>query len=142
MNGDRPRGGHTPDHMDLKIVTPTATVVEAVTSKISAETTDGWRTLLPRHIDAVATIAPGLLSYVADDVERLVAVDGGVLVKRGRRVRVATGEAVAGDDIRSLQRALRSSFADTRESERRARTAIAHLETDAIRRLMELEDHD
>ncbi len=57
-------------------------------------------------------------------------------------MRVATPEAIPGEDVLGLQRALRASFRESSESEQRARTAIAHLETDAIRRLMELEHHD
>ena len=117
-------------------------MVDAPADKVSTEAVDGSFTLLPRHIDMVAALVPGLLTYVLDGVERLVAIDGGILVKRDRSVRVATGEAIPGDDAADLQRALSASMEDSRDAERRTRAAIAHLETDAIRRLMELEDHD
>jgi F-type H+-transporting ATPase subunit epsilon len=127
--------------MRLQVVTPDAIVVDTPTTKVSTEAVDGSFTLLPRHVDVVAALVPGLLAYVVDDAERLVAVDRGILVKRGRSVRVATTAAIPGDDVIGLQRALRASYRESTESERRARTAIAHLETDAVRRLMELEDH-
>lgn len=128
--------------MRLQIVTPGAVVVDEPTDKVTTEGADGAFTLLPRHVDFVSSLVPGLLAYVHDGVERLVAVDGGILVKRGRSVRVATTEAIPSEDVLDLQRAMRSTFEDVGENERRARTAIAHLETDAIRRLLELEDHD
>jgi F-type H+-transporting ATPase subunit epsilon len=129
--------------MSLLVVTPGTVVVDDTAKKVTTHAVNGSFTLLPRHIDFVATLVPGLLSYLGSDgVERLVAIDGGVLVKQGASVRVASDEAVAGDDVLALQRALRASYAEYRETERRARTAIAHLETDALRRLMELGDHD
>lgn len=128
--------------MHLQVVTPAAIVVDDRADKVSTEAVDGAFTLLPRHVDFVAPLVPGLLAYVRDGVERLVAIDGGVLVKRGASVHVATAEAVPGDDLVGLQRALRRSAEQAGEGERRARSAIAHLETDAIRRLLELEDHD
>jgi F-type H+-transporting ATPase subunit epsilon len=128
--------------MRLQVVTPGAVVVDEPADKVSTEAVDGAFTLLPRHVDFVAALVPGLLTYVHDGIEQLVAVDGGILVKRGRSVRVATAEAIPGEDVVDLQRALRTSFAEVGETERRARAAIAHLETDAVRRLLELEDHD
>ena len=124
--------------MHLLVVTPGRVVVDASADKVSTEAIDGSFTLLPRHIDVAAALVPGLLTYVLDGVERLVAIDGGILVKR---VRVATGEAIPGEDAADLQRVLNASLEDSSDAERRTRAAIAHLETDAIRRLMELEDH-
>lgn len=128
--------------MELRVVTANAVVVDDHADKVSIEALDGWRTLLPRHVDFVTVLVPGLLAYELDGRERFVAVDGGTLVKRGRTVRVAAPEAIPGEDVLGLQRALRAAFRESTESEQRARTAIAHLETDAIRRLMELEHDD
>lgn len=127
--------------MQLRVVTANAVVVDDVADEVSVEALDGWFTLLPRHVDLVAALVPGLLAYVHEGRERFVAVGGGTIVKRGRVVRVAAPEAIPGDDVLGLQRALRASFRESSETERRARTAIARLETDAVRRLMELEDH-
>jgi F-type H+-transporting ATPase subunit epsilon len=128
--------------MRLHVVTPASVVIDASADKVSTEAVDGAFTLLPRHVDFVAALVQGLLTYVLDDVERLVAIDGGILVKHDRTVHVATGEAIRGDDAADLQRSLSTSLDASSEAERRTRSAIAHLETDAIRRLMELEDHD
>lgn len=90
----------------------------------------------------MATLAPGLVSYEAAGQEHLLAVDGGVLVKRQSAVQIATPAAIPGDSSSDLQRALRSSFHDLTERERQARKTLAHLETDALRRLIELADND
>lgn len=128
--------------MRLRVVTPDAIVVDEEVVKVAAEAADGAFTLLPRHVDFVATLVPGLLSYVGDADERLLAIDGGVLVKRRFSVRVATPEAISGDSVEALQRALRSSFEELGERERQSRSALAHLETDAVRRLIEMGDDD
>jgi F-type H+-transporting ATPase subunit epsilon len=112
--------------MRLRVVTPDAIIVDEEVSKVGAEAADGAFTLLPRHVD------------FAD--ECLLAIDGGVLVKRRFSVRVATPEAISGDSVVALQRALRSSFEELGERERQSRSALAHLETDAVRRLIEMGD--
>ena len=127
--------------MRLEVVTPSAVVVDRPVSKIRAESTTGSFTMLPRHIDYVAILVPGLLDYVTAGEEQMMAIAGGVLVKQGRSVRVATSEAAEGDTVLALQRALRASFDELAEGERRSRAAVARLETDAIRRLIALSDH-
>ena len=127
--------------MRLQLVTPDSVVLDEEVTKVSAEAPTGAFTLLPRHVDFVTSLVPGLVIYAADDRERMLAVDGGVLVKRGSSVRIATGEAAEGDSVLALQRALRASFAELAETERRSRAALARLETDAVRRLVELGEH-
>lgn len=131
-----------PSPMQLEVVTPSETVIDRRVSKVSAESTQGAFTLLPRHIDFVAILVPGLVAFVTDGDEHLMAVDGGVLVKRGPVVRIATGEAAEGDNVLALQRALRASFEELAEGERRSRAALARLETDLVRRSMEMSEHD
>ena len=125
----------------LEVVTPGAIVVDVDVDQVTAESSGGSFTLLPRHVDLVSSLVPGLIAYVSDGIEHLVAIDGGVLVKCGSQVKVAAREAARGDSVLELQRALRGSFAGVTESERRSRGALTRLETDAVRRLIELEDH-
>lgn len=135
-----------PSPMRLEVVTLSETVIDRPVSKVSAESTHGAFTLLPRHIDFVAILVPGLIAFVADGDgdgdEHLMAVDGGVLVKRGPLVRIATGEAAEGDSVMALQRALRASFEELAEGERRSRATLARLETDLVRRSMEMSEYD
>ena len=130
------------DLIHLEVVTPVEMVIDSHASKVSAEAANGAFTLLPRHVDFVASLVPGLLTYVADDEEYLLAIDAGLLVKRGPSIRIATGAAIAGDSVLDLQRSLRASFDEMVESEQKTRSVLQHLETDAVRRLIDLEDHD
>lgn len=127
--------------MQLQVVTPGAVVIDVPVTKVIAEATTGSFTLLPRHVDYLAVLVPGLLDYSTDDGEHLMAVAGGVLVKRGPSVRVATSEATESEGLLDLQRALRKSFAELADEERRSRATVARLETDAIRRLIGLGEH-
>lgn len=128
--------------MQLTVVTPGAVVVDEPVAKVTAEAIDGSFTLLPRHVDIVTILVSGLVVHVEPDTgtEHVLAVDGGVLVKRRRHVRIATPGAIAGDSVIELQHAMRSSFRELTDHERQSRAALARLETDAVRRLLELEE--
>ena len=69
---------------------------------------------------------------------RYLAVDEGVLVKEGAYVRLSCRDVVIGDDLGALEAAVREQFLSLDERERVSRTAIARLEADFIRRMMDL----
>lgn len=55
-----------------------------------AEAENGSFGLLPRHIDVVTALVPGILAYVdGNGRQHLVGIDEGILVKCGDEVRVA-----------------------------------------------------
>ena len=126
--------------MQLKVLTPTQVLVDLPAVKIVAEAHNGLFCLLPRHVDFVAALVPGILYYTTEDGdERLLAVDEGALVKCGAEVLVSTVNAVRGTDLAALQSTVAETFLALDDDERRARTALARLESGAIRRLVELE---
>jgi len=128
------------DRMDLEVYVPAARLVKTDVRKISAEGAQGAFTLLPRHIDMVTTLPPGLLFYVDDaGAERVLGIDEGTLVKCGASVRVAVLGAVEGDDLATLREQVARNFLALDDSERAARTALARLEAGAIRGMMEFE---
>lgn len=127
--------------MHLKLLLPTEVLVDEDVDKVIAEAENGHFCLLPRHVDFVAPLVPGILSFVSssDGGERLVAVDQGVLVKCGASVMVSTLNAVRGTDLRSLRQTVDEVFRELDEHERRARTALARLEAGTLRRFVEVE---
>ena len=128
------------DRIELEVYVPAARLVKTDVRKISAEGAHGAFTLLPRHIDMVTTLAPGLLFYVDDaGGERVIGIDEGTLVKCGATVRVAVLDAVEGDDLATLRDQVARRFLALDDSERAARTALARLEAGAIRGMMEFE---
>lgn len=126
--------------MHLKVLLPTEVLVDARVGKVIAEADNGFFCLLPRHVDFVAALVPGILYYTtANGEQRLVAVDEGTLVKCGEEVLVSVLNATAGTDLEALQATVSESFRSLDEEERRARTALARLEAGAMRRFLELE---
>lgn len=126
--------------LQLRIALPTRILVDEAAGKVSADGTHGAFTLLPRHVDFLAALVPGLLTFEdASGSERFVAVDGGLLVKYGAEVVVTTRRAVIGKDLERLRFTVEREFRAEDEREQEARRATARLEADFIRRFMDLE---
>lgn len=127
--------------MRLAVLTPRETVLQQEADKIIAETAEGWFALLPRHVDIVSALVPGILAYSTPGGEKLfVAVDEGILVKCGADVRVSCRAAVAGADLGELESTVRSRFRELDRRERTTRSTLARLEADFVRRFFELQE--
>ena len=126
--------------MRLKVSTPTQTVVDQTVTRIVAEAENGSFCLLPRHVDFVAALVPGVLTFSpaeGDGSRRFLAVDAGVLVKCGSDVLVSSRRAIAGD-LSTLESTVAEEFRRLDARERAARTAVARLEAGALRRFAQL----
>ena len=127
--------------MRLRILLPTAILADTPARKITALGQHGSFTLLPRHVDFLAALVPGLLAYEPPGgPEAFAAVDGGILVKYGSDVLVSTGRAVVGDDIATLRDTIDEEFLAVDDRERATRGIMARLEADFIRRFLDLGD--
>lgn len=127
--------------MRLKVFIPTEVLLDAEVKKVVARAPNGSFGILPRHIDFVTALVPGVLSYVeAAGQERYVGTDEGILIKRSREVLVSTRNAVCGDDLAALRLVVRHDIIELDEHERAARSALARLEAGVIRRFMELQE--
>lgn len=125
--------------MRLQVLVPTRVQVDQQARKITAEGAEGSFSLLPQHIDIVSTLRPGLLSFVDEqEQETFLAVDGGVLVKQGDRVRVSTPRAAQGP-LGELQRTIDEQFRQITEQQQQARSAVEKMQADFVRRFIELE---
>jgi len=126
--------------MHLRLLLPTEVLVDEDVEKVIAEADNGFFCLLPRHIDFVAALVPGILYYTTGDGhERLVAVDEGSLVKCGDEVLVSVLNATAGTNLDALQATVAESFCILDDEERRSRSALARLEAGTMRRFLEIE---
>jgi F-type H+-transporting ATPase subunit epsilon len=123
--------------MNLKLLLPFRVFAQATgVTRIVAETRDGSFGLLPRRLDCVAALVPGILAYETPTAgEVFVAVDGGVLVKAGAEVLVSVRRAMAGADLARLREAVQQEFLALDDDERSARSVMAKLETGFLRRL-------
>lgn len=128
--------------MTLKIRLPAEVLFEEEVSRIRAEAENGWFGLLPRHIDFVTALVPGVLTFEpCGKTEEYLAVDHGVLVKCGAEVSVSTRQAVRGKNLGELQQQVERQFLVQQERERAARALESKLEADLVRRLLEAEKH-
>lgn len=124
--------------MRLRVLLPTEVLVDEAASKIVAESVRGSFCLLPRHIDFVEVLVPSILTFVCGGNERWLAVDGGILVKQGSDVVVSTPRGVHSRDLLALEEVLTRQFTRLDEREKRARSAVAHLEAELARKSLAL----
>jgi F-type H+-transporting ATPase subunit epsilon len=123
----------------LKILLPAHVLLEQDVLKITAEAVNGFFTLLPRHIDFVTSLVPSIFTFhTENEEERFLAVDGGVLVKKGDEVFLSTTRAVPGNDMEQLTDLVERELKVMGESEKKARSVMARLEFDTLRRFMQL----
>lgn len=128
--------------MKLKVSVPNDVRFDEEVTKIKAEGEDGWFGILPKHIDFVTALVPGILSFDLPGGEtEYFAIDHGVLVKCGREVFVSTRAAIRGRDLGSLREAVEKQFVAAHEKERTTRELETKLEADLVRGLVELEKY-
>lgn len=126
-------------HIHLQILLPHQIYVDETVTRISGEAENGSFILLPRHIDFVTALVPGLLSYItAEGDEIFLATDAGILVKQATEVRVSTRRAVRGTDLATMHQIAEEQFQHIDEQERQARAVLTSLEIDLVRRFIEL----
>ena len=128
-----------PTRMNLKILLPFRIFADTTgISRIIAETRQGSFGLLPRRLDCVAALVPGILIYEhAGEAEVYVAVDEGMLVKTGLDVLVSVRHAIGGTDLGQLREAVDREFLHLNEREQSVRSVMAKIESGFIRRLAE-----
>ncbi|MCP4386478.1 MAG: F0F1 ATP synthase subunit epsilon [Hyphomicrobiales bacterium] len=127
--------------MRLKVLLPASVLVDEDAVRIVAEAEDGSFGVLPRHIDFLSALKPGVLVFeMRGGGERFVGHDLGIFVKRGSEVLVSTRKAVLGTDLAALRETIEREFKTLDERSRAARTALARLEAGVVRRFMELEE--
>lgn len=113
--------------------------MEEETIRIVAEAPNGSFCLLPRHVDFVTALIPGVMIFEkTDGDEDYVALDEGILVKIGQNVFISTRNAVLGADLGRLRDTIDELFLELDERERTARSALADLEADFVRRFIEM----
>lgn len=122
--------------MNLTILLPFQVFAQASdVTRIVADTSAGSFGILPRRLDCVAVLEPGILSYEnAAQEEVFVALDEGILVKTGSDVFVSARRAHSGTDLAQLESKVEQEFEKTDQREQDVRSAMEKLETGFIRR--------
>ncbi|MGB3496471.1 MAG: F0F1 ATP synthase subunit epsilon [Elainellaceae cyanobacterium] len=120
--------------MHLKLLIPTRVLIDQPVTQVVAEAENGAFCLLPRHIDFLAALVPGILTFqTLGGDEVFVAVDYGILIKCGDEVLVSIQHAFRGSQLAELKQEVEQQFYVMDEQTRRTRTAIARIETSLAR---------
>ena len=123
--------------MRLKIFLPSELFVDTEVVKVVGESPSGSFAILPRHIDIATALVPSILAYYpAGRQELFLAINGGILVKKGDDVSVATRMAIKGE-LGALRDTVDKIINEVDERERKTRSAVAKLEADLVRRFVE-----
>jgi len=127
--------------MRLKVVLPAKIFIDREVNKVIAEAGNGHFCILPKHIDFIAALVPGILSFKSDGEEEFLAIDEGILVKCGPEVRVSTRRAIRSKDLGTLKQTLEEEFRILDDREKKTRTILAKLELDFARRFLKLREY-
>jgi len=125
--------------MRLCITTPLSVVIdEDGVLAVRAEDASGSFGVLPGHAEFLTSLAISVVSWQRGDGTRhYCAVRRGVFsVVGGQEVAIATREAVAGDDLGSLEATVLARFRADIETERAERVDSTRLQLDAIRQIV------
>jgi F-type H+-transporting ATPase subunit epsilon len=122
--------------MNIKILLPFKVFVEKTdVLRIVAETYEGSFGILPRRLDCVAALVPGILIYETQaEGETYVAIDEGVLVKAGQEVLISVRRALVGNDLSQLRQSVEQEFLALNEQEKSVRVVMEKLETGFLHR--------
>ncbi len=106
--------------MKLKVLLPAEVLLDEEVEKVTAEAENGFFTLLPRHVDFVAALVPGIFSYqTTGGAEYFLALDEGILVKQGEQVYVSAARAMPGDNLDQLQDTVENELKVLDENEKK-----------------------
>ena len=124
--------------MRVKIILPYKTILDIKVKKISAPGLEGYFQLLPKHIDCTWILKPGILT-LQEKEDIYFAIGDGVLVKEGSTVYISTFKAIRGSSLENLSIAVEDSIKSLNEKEKKAREVLIKLETDTLKRFLEID---
>ncbi|PVA08975.1 ATPase [Pelagivirga sediminicola] len=121
--------------MQVRISLPGKTLFSGAARQVNGVAENGGFGILPNHVDFVTAIVPSVLLVTqADGLERIIGVDGGMLVKKGHSVEIVVQRGVEAPDLVSLDAAVAGFWDAMEDEERVARAALSRLEADMVRR--------
>lgn len=128
--------------MHLRITLPYKVFADVKNVKrILVETNEGYYGLLPQRLDCIAVLVPSVFTYETEaSTTHYIALDEGVLIKKGEDVSISVRKAIAGNDLGKLHEAVEKEFKTLDENEKNMRFAIAKLESSFMLRLKKFQN--
>lgn len=116
--------------MDIKILLPFRVFAEIRNVvRIVVETHEGSYGLLPRRLDCVAALVPGIFTYETEkEGTQYLAINEGIMVKTGTDVLVSVRNAVGGTDLGKLHELVEKEFLSLNEQEESLRRVMSKIE--------------
>jgi F-type H+-transporting ATPase subunit epsilon len=106
--------------------------------RVIVETLEGSYGILPNRRDCTAALAPGILSYeIESGKEIYIAIDQGIVVKKGNDILVSVRQAIQGISLSQLREAIKAEFLTLDEKQQEIRFAMDKLESSFLQRLTE-----
>ncbi len=103
---------------------------------LNVDTPSGSLGILPRRRDFITPLATGLLSYQQQSgAPAYLALEQGIMIKRGTDVSISTRRAVSGDDIAELEATIRTQDQEQAQWEELLTRMLIKMEGRLIRRL-------
>jgi len=125
--------------MRLRITTPLAIVIDEDAVRIvTAEDASGAFGVQPCHADFLTSLTISVVSWTdRTGARHYCAVHGGVLtVTGGQEIAVTTREAIPGEDLATLDKAILERFGADDAAERAGRVDSTKLQLQAIRSIV------
>ena len=126
--------------MRLRVFLPTRILIDQEVTKVVAEAENGSFGILPKHIDFVAALAPGIFSFESDNEEEFLATADGILVKCASEILVSTRNAVRSKNLGELKQTVEHEFRTLDDQERKTRSILAKLEVDFTKKFLKMRE--
>jgi len=128
--------------MRLRVFLPEKILLDREVIKVVAQAENGSFGILPKHIDFVAALTPGILSFESNNEEEFLAIDEGILVKCASNIMVSTRKAVRSKNLGELKQTVVHEFRTLDDRERKTRSVLARLEADFTKRFLKMRERE
>lgn len=124
--------------MRVRLVIPGKTYLDEDMDKITAPGKEGSFQILPKHIDLVASLQPGILMLTKDGKDRYFAINQGVLVKEQDLIHISCFQVMESVSLSKLKDTITENFKILDEKEKKLKQILTKLEADTLIRFMEM----
>jgi F-type H+-transporting ATPase subunit epsilon len=125
--------------MNLKVLLPFKVFADVQNvQRIVLETNTGSYGFLPHRLDCTAALVPGILQYETKQGIKYIAIDNGILVKKGEEVLVSVRNAIGDAPLGQLKELVETQLKRVSENEVNTRSVMAKLESSFIRSIQKL----